>query len=163
MGNLFKSLQKVRKENFIKLIDPIKRELYYIASAKLNNKDDIDDVIQETLCSAYKRIKSVKNETSFKNWIIKILINKCNDLYRKKGYHNAYSYEQNDLDNESLVAEDYNQINSKIDFNFLLKYLPNDEKLIFTLFYSEERTTKEIATLLNINENTIKTKLRRSK
>jgi len=163
MENWLEKAKKGSKEDFIKLINPINKELYYIASAKLNNKEDIDDVIQETLLLSYKKIRSVKDEMSFKNWVITILINKCNDLYRKRGYYTFFSYNQNDCDNEYFLVEDYSVINDKIDFDFLLKHLADDEKLIFTLFYSENRTTKEISNLLNINENTIKTKLRRTK
>lgn len=44
-----------------------------------------------------------------------------------------------------------------------MKLLNYDERIAMTLYYLEEYTTKEIGKMLNINENTIKTRIRRAK
>ena len=49
----------------------------------LKNDDDVCDAIQETLVSAYKNLKSLREPQYFSSWIIKILINKCYDILRK--------------------------------------------------------------------------------
>ena len=41
--------------------------------------------------------------------------------------------------------------------------METNERLIFTLFYSEDYTTKQISEMLKINENTIKSKIKRAK
>ena len=55
--------------------------LYKIAKTRLNCEDDICDVVQNTFISAYQSIKTLKNKKYFKTWLVKILINKCNDFY----------------------------------------------------------------------------------
>ena len=62
----------------------IQKDLYCIAKMKINNENDIEDIIQETMLSAYTNLKKLKNNSFFKTWIIRILINKCNQFYKKK-------------------------------------------------------------------------------
>lgn len=138
---------------FTTLILNIEDELYKIARTRLNNEDDILDVIQDTIISAYKSIKKLRKPELFKKWIIKILINKCNDLYRKKQFIEL---------NENIVGE-IEIDSSKIDFDCLMKILNYDERIAMTLFYLEGYTTKEIGKLLKTNENTIKTRIKRAK
>jgi RNA polymerase sigma-70 factor (ECF subfamily) len=138
---------------FTTLILNIEDELYKIARTRLNNEDDILDVIQDTIISAYKSIKKLRKPELFKKWIIKILINKCNDQYRKKQFIEL---------NENIVGE-IEIDSSKIDFDCLMKILNYDERIAMTLFYLEGYTTKEIGKLLKTNENTIKTRIKRAK
>lgn len=50
-----------------------------------------------------------------------------------------------------------------VEFKALLMSLPEDSRVIFQLYYGEQFTTKEIASILSMNENTVKSKLRRGK
>ena len=75
ISGLVNLAKKNNKEAFSKLIEIIKKDLYLIAKTKLNNEDDIADVIQDTIISCYKNIKSLRDNKSFKAWAIKILIN----------------------------------------------------------------------------------------
>lgn len=165
MDNLLQNAVNGSKDDFIKLMSSIERELYYIARSRLNNREDINDVIQETIISCYENIKKVKDYSKFKSWVISILINNCNNLYRKNKKTIIFSYNQNDIDiNENLINfTNYDEINSNVDFEFLLRLLNTDEKMIFTLFYSNQYTIKEISSILKINENSIKSKLKRAK
>ena len=71
-------------ENFTSLIASIENDLYNIAKNKLNNINDIDDIIQETVIKAYRNFKSLRNNKYFKTWTIKILLNECNKSYNDK-------------------------------------------------------------------------------
>ena len=122
------------------------------------NEDDINEAVQETMIEAYKEIKKLKYNQYFKTWIIKILINKCNKQYRKNKKENI-SYEYNNLENQ--IKE--NEIQTDIDFYIIISKLEYVERIIVTLYYLERYTTKEIAKILNKNENTINTKLSRAK
>ncbi len=167
MDDLLKAATSSDKDAFIKLMSKIEKELYYIASSKLSSKEDIQDVIQETIMSGYKNIKKVKDFSKFKAWIITILINNCNDIYRKKNKKIVFSYNQNDIESDLICDEmqssSYDAINDKIDFNFLLNKLTEEERIIFTLFYGSKYSIKDISQILKLNENTIKSKLKRAR
>ena len=78
--------QKGDMEAFSNLIISFEQDLYRIASIRLKNADDIDDVIQMTIEQTLKNIKKLKNPQYIKTWIIKILINNCNAIYKRKRY-----------------------------------------------------------------------------
>lgn len=150
------------KNAFIQLINSMEKKLYFIAKSKLSNEEDIKDVIQETIYQSYKNIKKIKDFSKFDTWIVKILINNCNQLYRKRK-HITYSIYEEDSINELYLSNEYLQVEDKIDFFTLLNLLDEIERVIFTLFYSEDYTTKQISEILKINENTIKSKIKRAK
>ena len=64
------------KEAFTELILKYQKDLYRIAKMRLADDYDIDDAIQETMITAFKSIKKLKENKYFKTWIIRILINK---------------------------------------------------------------------------------------
>jgi len=68
---------------FSKLIKIYEKDLYRVAIAMVKNDDDALDCIQDTILKAYENIDKLNHENYFKTWIIKILINKCNDIISK--------------------------------------------------------------------------------
>ena len=44
----------------------IQKDLYCIAKMKINNENDIEDIIQETMLSAYTNLKKLQNNSFFK-------------------------------------------------------------------------------------------------
>ena len=157
MYELIKRAKSGEKKAFDELLLKYKSDLYKVARAKLSNVEDIAEVFQETACSAYKYINKLKEEKYFKTWITRILINKCNNHYKKKKYVKEVSFKEI----ESLtVVDDYY---GDSEFGNIIESLKSEEKLILTLYYGQKYTTKEIAKMLKTNENTIKTKIRRAK
>ena len=132
--------------------------LYKIAKTRMNCEDDICDVVQNTFISAYKSINTLKNEKYFKTWLIKILINKCNDFYLKNKKDTVSLDVLND--NTEFYSEDFT---NNFGIDYLIKSLSKDEQTILTLYYLEGYNEKEISKILNINYSTIRTKIRRAK
>ncbi len=99
---------------FTELILQMKDEFYKIAKIRLKNDDDVFDAIQETMLLAYKSLKKLKYNQYFKTWIIKILINECNKIY--KNNKKEYLYEI--LDNE-IISQDNTE--EKINFRYTVR------------------------------------------
>lgn len=157
--NLVNKAKRNDYEAFCKLIEIIKNDLYLTAKTRLKNEEDIADVIQETIITCYNNIKFLRKETSFKPWTIKVLINKCNKMYKNPNNINI-SIESNSI-NEYIGTTENND--EKLNFEDLIKDLSSDEKLILTLYYYSRYTTKEISKITKIKENTIKSKISRAK
>ena len=85
---LIEKAKKGNKDAFTELITNIEKDLYKIARMRFSSEDDICDVVQETIYLAFTNIKKVRNNSYFKTWIIKILINNCNKLYKEKTKNN---------------------------------------------------------------------------
>lgn len=159
MEELVEKAKKNDEQAFNELILLVQKEIYLIAKAKLKNEDDMADAIQETILSCYRNLKKLRNSSFFKTWLIKILINECNKIYKKRKKYNI-SYEDKEVENY-LVVEDNSFDN--ISFDILIRNLKDDEQLILTLYYYANYSTKEISKILKINESTIRSKIFRAK
>lgn len=157
MEKLVKAAMNGDKEAFAQIIESLKIDLYKIAKVRLKDEEDILDAIQDTIVSSYKSIKKLTNPEKFKKWVIKILINKCNDIYlqRKEMFIPFDEVSENLIQSEN----DYNNL----EMEDVLKYLTEEEKMIITLYYLEDYKSKEISWILDMNENTVKTKISRAK
>lgn len=161
MEELVEKSKKGNNQAFSELITSIENELYKIARTRLRNEEDIKEAVQETIVKSYCSLKKLKNGKYFKTWIIKILINECNDIYNKTKKNNFEEYDENTIQTEST-----NELNTKVDnldFFILIDSLNYTERIVLTLFYLEEFSTKEIAKILKEPEATIRTRLSRAR
>ncbi len=124
----------------------------------LKNDDDVCDAIQETLVSAYKNLKSLREPQYFSSWIIKILINKCYDIIRK---NKKITY----LNEKMQIEEDayYDMYCSESELENVLKQLEDNLKTVVVLYYYDDLPVAEIANILNIPEGTVKSRLSRAR
>ena len=161
MENLIIKAQKGDKEAFTELILEIRNDLYKIAKCRLHSEDDIEDAIQETMIKTFKSIKKLNKKQSYKKWIISILINECNNVYKKNKSKNV-SLDSLDFEDTYSSIDNYNNLVEQ-DFYTLLHGLKYEYKITIMLFYVEDYSIKEISKILKTNENTIKTWLKRGR
>ena len=155
-----KLVQKAKngdKQAFSELYAGIYEEMYRYAFCILQERYDAEDVVSETVLDAYKSLRLLKENKLFKNWIFKILSNKCK---RKM----ATYYEKNVSLNEEIEVE--TKISSEteeiIDLKSAFKELTFEEKFIVTYKAIQGYSSKEIGEMLNLKENTVRSKLKRA-
>lgn len=151
---LVKRAQKQDIDAFVHLIEKNKTKLYKVAKSYLGNEEDVADAMQDTVLSAYEHIQELKNASYFKTWITRILINHCKDLLRQ---NKRCTVSDEIIQTIDTAPEDDRE------FYALIGELPEDYRMIFLLYYGEEFHTSEIAQILDINENTVKSRLRRGR
>lgn len=158
--NLVNMAKSGNKEAFENLVNMYQKKLYIIAQSRIEKEEDIKDVIQDTLLQAYINIDSIKKSTSFNGWITQILLNNCSSIFRGNK-RVVYSYEE--LKNETCAATEdkFNAIESTTDVFSIVERLPEQDKTLLMMHFSDGYTTKEISKMLNINESTVRTKIRR--
>lgn len=158
MDTLVKKAQRGDAEAFIALIEECKMTLRRVAYGYLGNDEDVADAIQDTILAAYEHLDTLKRGEHFKTWLVRILINNCTKTWRQKKRNAS-------LENEQTVGhtESIDRGKADVEFKELLLSLPEDSRAIFQLYYGEQFTTKEIAVILDMNENTIKSRLHRGK
>ena len=161
MEKLIEKAKKGDKESFTKLMLLVEKELYHVAKARLKSDDDIYDAIQETAIIAYKNIRKLKENQYFKTWIIRILINETNLIYKRNKKINLISFEEiTNMQKTDLYSMENADI--KIDFNFICSKLKEEDRTIIVLYYMDRFTDKEIGKILKLKENTVKTKRTRA-
>lgn len=128
--------------------------MYKIAWKYLENHDDILDAIQETAYKALRNSNKLRNQDFATTWIIRILINNCLQMLKEKKRIIKVEI------NVSLLGESYD-LESKLELDETLLKMNKKYRDVIILKYIEGYKIKEIATIYNKSENTIKTWLRR--
>lgn len=164
MEHLVKLARKGDADAFIKLIESNQDALKRIAFAWLKDENDIADAIQDTILDAYEHIGQLKKAEYFKTWLVRILINNCTKIYRKNKSHAQFEVSADEYMEENWgISGDEEFIGADMEFFDLLKALPEDSRVIFQMYFGEQFTTAEIADMLHMKENTVKSKIRRGK
>ena len=140
MDELIQKAQTGDTEAFTKIVLEFENDLYKIAKTRIKNEADIEDAIQETMIETYKSIKKLKEPQKLKKWLIKILINKCNRIYKKK-YKKDVSI--NDYFNVQSIDSNFNNIENDMNFFSLLDKLTYEERIIIILYYKERYRIKK--------------------
>ncbi|MCM1387458.1 MAG: sigma-70 family RNA polymerase sigma factor [Bacillus sp. (in: Bacteria)] len=157
METLVKKAKQGDAESFIALIEECRMTLKRVALGYLGNEEDAADAIQDTILSAYEHIGELKKAEYFKTWLVRILINHCTKIWR--GNKRKVSLEQGYA--PDAVRKDMPE--TDIEFRELLLSLPEENRVIFQLHFGERFTISEIAKILNMKENTVKSRLRRGR
>ena len=126
--------------------------IYRVALHNLDDPADADDILQE-VCLVLLTKKLPEEEEHLKSWLIRVTINKCRDLSRSFWRRNRKSID----DYEDIEAENPPEIMAE------LQSLSESYRNIIYLYYYEEYTVSEIAQLLRMNVNTVKSGLRRAR
>lgn len=140
---------------FIELIERNRQDLYKVARSYFSGEADIADAIQDTIEAAYCSIGRLKEEKYFRTWLIRILINKCIDIRRKKQKESPAELFP---DQGEMCAELMN-----CEFEDLMRMLDEKYRTILLLYYGEGFKVSEIAQLLEMEENTVKSRLSRGR
>lgn len=157
MDTLVKKAQQGDAEAFIALIEECRATLRRVAYGYLGNEEDAADAIQDTILAAYEHLHALKKEKHFKTWLVRILVNNCTKTWRQNKRETEFAaYRDTDLE-----AVDYGR--ARVEFRELLRSLPEDSRTIFQLYYGEQFTIREIALILGIRENTVKSRLHRGR
>lgn len=144
-------------ESFEKLIEIHKEYLYKMAFIYVKNEHDALDIYQETVYKAYINISKLRNSSFFKTWITKILIN---NVHMKNRHYNKFQ----DKKMEDYIGEiEYSNIEENIDLYDAIDNLDEKYKTSIILQYFQDFTVAQIAEVMECNENTVKSYIRRGK
>ncbi|WP_252229908.1 RNA polymerase sigma factor [Clostridium sp. ZBS15] len=130
------------------------------------SKDNAEDIVQDTFYTALKYIDGIQtNKVS--SWLFKVAINKYYDLCRKNNRHIYLSIDEEvfkeRLVENNLVEEFILDLERKKEINEILNSISDVHKNLLFFKYDMGLSYKEIAELLGINENTVKTYLFRAR
>lgn len=145
---------------FEELVNFLKPNLYKIAYIKLSNENAANDVLQDTFISLYINLNKIKSPDKLWYWITKVLLNNCKKYW--KNNKKELSYDELEAEKYLSNENEFEKIESKLDIKSQLRKLSEEEINILTLYYVGEYTSKDISKILSINENTIRSKIKRS-
>lgn len=136
-------------EAFLHLLQLYKIDLYKTALSFLRNEEDALEAVQEVTYRAYKSIRSLKEAAYFKTWLIRIMINYCNDQLKKN--------KRVVLNGELLKQQEVTVNHDLLELEDILDTLDDRSREILSLKYFHDMKIKEIAGTLQCPEGTVKT------
>ena len=152
---MIRKAQMGDQDAFCTLMDSQMQSMYKIAWAYLKNEEDIADAIQDTICSCYEKIGTLRTREYFRTWLIRILINHCKDILARR----RRALPMDELPEAGAFEDSYKEA----EWRHIMQQLTEENRTVMLLYYMEELPVKEIAALLEMKENTVKSRLRRGR
>ncbi|MCG7344484.1 sigma-70 family RNA polymerase sigma factor [Sporosarcina sp. ACRSL] len=141
-------------------------ELVRLAFSYVKDTEIAKDMVQDTFIKCYKNLDSFKNDSHIKTWLYRITINGCKD------YLKSWNYKMVQV--KSFINETARSISPSVEKTVIGKYdseemketlfsIPKVYREVVYLYYYESLKINEMAVILDIPVNTVKTRLRRAK
>ncbi|MFJ7934041.1 RNA polymerase sigma factor [Sporosarcina sp. NPDC096371] len=125
------------------------------AYAITRNREMAKDAVQETFIRVYRQINSYNAALPFDPWFYRILTNECLRLLKKESP--LSKFEHPDLENDPSFAEQ--SFDHLSDLYDTIQSLDDAHRIPLILKYVKGFTEKEIADILGLNHNTVKSRL----
>ncbi|GKU82199.1 sigma-70 family RNA polymerase sigma factor [Niallia sp. NCCP-28] len=150
---------------FGEIVEKYGQDMLQLTFSYVNNKALAEDLTQDIFVKCYKSLHTYKRNSSLKTWLWRIAINHCKD-YLKSWYNKNVVEMQNEgsLTSNGEMVEDViiQREEEERLVSFVMK-LPVKYREVIYLYYFEELTIKEISLIIHVNENTIKTRMKKAK
>jgi RNA polymerase sigma-70 factor (ECF subfamily) len=165
--------QSVRGDTqaFAELVTRYTGPIFNLAFRLTSDRAEAENVTQEAFLRAYTALPRSRTELAFKPWLFQIAVNLCRDLARKKR-PTAFAEMPSD---EEAALEDLIEDESPLPLDQVESHelgqalaravagLPEVYRAVVTLRYTEELAYEDIASVLKLPVNTVRTHLFRAK
>ncbi|PLS15418.1 RNA polymerase subunit sigma-70 [Bacillus sp. M6-12] len=122
-----------------------------MALVYLKNENDALEAIQEVTFRAYHSIGKLREPAYFSSWLIRIMLNYCNDTRRNAGRFI--------FDEQILLAQKFTADYSLIELEDAMFRLASSQRDIIILKYFQDLKIRDIAFIMQCPESTAKTRL----
>ena len=148
------------------LIDSYGDRILRVAYGILKDKQLAEDTVQEVFLKVFRKIDQHNSDRSFDSWLYTITVNQCRNKMRKWTFKKLFFVDQflgfnersDEKVEETILQDEKAQILHKEIRRLKAKY-----REVIILYYYEDLSVKEIGEVLDVKENTIKTRLRRGR
>jgi RNA polymerase sigma-70 factor (ECF subfamily) len=166
-----------RKREFERLLDPLLDGLYGAALRMTRNREDAEDLLQDTVLRAYRFFDRFERGTNFKAWTLRMMTNLYINQYHKAA-REGERVELEDVEEFSIYAELYyqagcshpadpcEQVLAKLGEETIraaIDALPPDFRIVVNLADVEGLSYEEIAAAVGIPVGTVKSRLYRGR
>ena len=125
------------------------------------NYQEAEDSLQDAFITIFNKIDQFKSKGSFEGWLKRITVNTVLQKYRKQKVFKLTNEEQIEDKIEEVSLENSNIVLN--DLLTMIQELPNQYRLVFTLYVLDDYSHKEISEMLGISVGTSKSNLSRAR
>ena len=156
---LVKRAKRGDTASFAKLYGTIYKKLYQFALYTLGNTQDAEDVVSAAVVEAFETIGNLRKEEAFSAWMYRIVSNMCKRKMRE------YYDKKEELTEENGGWDGYVWGDTReeyVEVRRVFLQLSEEERMILAMHIFGGYKTREIAELLELNENTVRSKEHRA-
>ncbi|SHJ40818.1 RNA polymerase sigma factor [Lutispora thermophila] len=136
-------------EEFSTRIVAMTQTLYRVSYTQLSQSCDREEAVQECLYKAWKKRHQLKDERYMQTWVIRILINECHNIQKKR---------KRELPMEELPERPV-PADADMELHDALFRLDEKLRLPILLHYIEGFSIKEVAQILRLPQGTVKSRM----
>ncbi|MHA0858098.1 RNA polymerase sigma factor SigW [Paenibacillus sp. CMAA1364] len=172
-NRLTKLAIKGDQQAFAEIVELYKDKIYFLGYRMLNNRQEAEDVVQETFLRVFKSLDRYDPNQKFSTWIYRIATNLSIDRLRKRKPTYSLDADMNDqegLDGYSILPGDDRTPESEVLLSETkqivykaIESLPVKYKSVMILRYLQEMSLQEISDVLDMPVTTIKTRVHRGR
>lgn len=148
------------KERIEKLFCEYYSLVYRVAFSQIKNHADAEDITQEVFLKLLHNKMKFESTEHEKAWIIRVTLNQCKDLLKSKWKKSSVFIDSVPEQEKMYYKNPYVKEDETL---WAVLQLPVKYRNCLYLFYYEDYSIKEIAESLEMQENTVKTNLRRGR
>ena len=153
---------------FAQLVAEQQAYVHNLAYRVLRDADDARDLAQEALLRAWQMLPTFRGEARFTTWLYRLVVNLgLNRLARRRRELPRQSIEDRRLADPGELAGDPEELHAARERRRAIwrqvEALPDKYRLVVALYYQHERSYREIADILQLPVNTVKTHLARAR
>ncbi len=150
------NLSQIGKSDFEIIYDRYSGLLYRLALSHLQSAHDAEDVVHDVFAKYISAPRKFKDKEHEEAWFVKVTVNHCRDLLRKKKYRNHLSLD----DVHHLKAKEETE---NVRIISVLGELSERYKVVIILHYLEGYSIDEISFMLGISVSAVKMRLSRGR
>lgn len=135
---------------FLQVLKIYENTMYRTAYAYLKNEHDAIEAVQEATYRSLKKIHTLKEPSYIGTWLVRILLNICHDMREKSSRH---------VLKETIEQQGETPSYGRFEMIEVIAKLPKEQQELIFLKYFQDYKNQDIATLKNIPEGTVKSRL----
>ena len=161
--NIILECQKGNRDAQRKIYSWLSPRMFAICIRYTKNRMEAEDCLQEGFIKVFTKIDSYSFKGAFEGWVRKIIVNTIIESFRRKDLiDNKINIDDIDESYLNNWEENPTEINADL-LNDLIMELPQQYRIVFSMYVIEEFTHEEIARQLNISIGTSKSNLSRAR
>ena len=153
-------------EAFRELVERHRDRAYGLALRVLRSPADAEEVAQDAFLRAWRALPRFRGDAAFGTWLYRIVARRAFDraaTLRGRRARETSLEEARDRAERVKVHPDPNAGGEKRRLEELLERLPEAQRAAVTLYYYEDRSVDDVAKILGLPPNTVKTHLSRAR
>ena len=155
------------KNAFVAFVDRYKDMVFTLSLKMLKDRQEAEEVSQDSFLKVYKSLDRYKGESKFSTWIYKVAFNTCLDRIKKnKRLQALANISEIDKQETTPLINGLDLIEEKERKQLIqdcMQELEAEDGFLLTLYYFEEQSLEEIAKIIGITSNNVKIRLYRSR